>query len=183
MRNKSGGPVDTKRDEDLVAACLGGENDAYAALGKTYARRLYAICLDIVWNSEDAEDLVQETLMKGFTELPSLKDRSRFGPWIAAIASNLSRDLLRKRMSEKGPVAAAADCPGGSPEKLIDLRQALRELPEAHRTPLLLFYFDGHSADSVGAMLGISAGAVHQRLCRARRELRKLLENKEVHNE
>jgi RNA polymerase sigma factor (sigma-70 family) len=183
MRNKSGGPVETKRDEDLVAACLGGENDAYAALGKAYARRLYAICLEIVWNSEDAEDLVQEALMKGFTELPSLKDHSRFGPWIAAIAANLSRDLLRKRMNEKGPVAAPADCPNGSPERIIDLRRALRELPEAHRTPLLLFYFDGHSAESVGAVLGISPGAVHQRLCRARRELRMLLESKEVHNE
>ena len=175
--------METERDEDLVAACLRGENDAYAKLGKAYARRLYAICLDVVWNSQDAEDLVQEALMKGFTELPSLKDHSRFGSWIAAIASNLSRDLLRKRMNEKGPVAAAADCPDGSPERLIDLRQALRELPETHRTPLLLFYFDGHSAESVGAVLGITPGAVHQRLCRARRELRRLLESKEVHNE
>ncbi len=175
--------MEIKRDADLVAACLRGENDAYAELGKTYARRLYAICLDIAWNSEDAEDLVQETLMKGFTELPSLKDHSRFGPWIAAIATNLSRDLLRKRMNEKGPVAAAPDLPDGNPERLMDLRRALRELPEVHRTPLLLFYFDGHSAESVGAVLGITPGAVHQRLCRARRELRRLLESKEVHNE
>jgi len=175
--------VEIKRDADLVAACLRGENDAYAEIGKAYARRLYAICFDIVWNSHDAEDLVQETLMKGFTELPSLKDHSRFGPWIAAIAANLSRDLLRKRMKEKGPMAIPADCPDGAPERLIDLRQALRELPEAHRTPLLLFYFDGHSAESVGAMLGISTDAVHQRLCRARRELRRLLESKEVRNE
>lgn len=175
--------MEIKRDEDLVAACLRGENNAYAELGKTYARRLYAICLDVVWNSEDAEDLVQEALVRGFTELSSLKDHSRFGPWIAAIAGNLSRDLLRKRMNEKGTVAAPADCPDGSPERFIDLRQALRELPETHRTPLLLFYFDGHSAASVGAVLGISPGAVHQRLCRARRELRRLLENREVRNE
>lgn len=174
--------METKRDEDLVAACLRGENDAYAELGKAYARRLYAICLDIVWNAEDAEDLVQEALVRGFTELPSLKDHSRFGPWIAAIASNLSRDLLRKRMSEKGPAAVPADCPDGNPERFIDLRRALRELSEAHRIPLLLYYFDGHSTESMGAILGISPEAVHQRLSRARRELRRLLESKEVQN-
>ncbi len=175
--------MEKKSDEVLVAACLRGETRAFAELGKGYARRLYAICLAIVDNAADAEDLTQETLVRGFTELASLKDHTRFGPWIAAIAGNLSRDLLRKRMNEKGPLAHEMDCPNVESERLMDLRRALRELPEQHRIPLLLYYLDGHSTESVAATLGISTAAVHQRLSRARRELRSLIESKEVRDE
>ena len=172
--------VEKKSDDVLVAACLRGETEAYAELGKGYARRLYAICLAIVDNAADAEDLTQETLVKGFMELASLRDNAKFGPWIAAIATNVSRDLLRKRASERGPAVVETDCPPAETERLMDLRRALSELPEQHRIPLLLYYLDGHSTESVAATLGISTAAVHQRLSRARRELRGLIESKEV---
>lgn len=178
------------RDEKLVEACLRGESRAYTELGARYARRVYAVCLAIVGCAADAEDLTQETLVRGFTELASLKNRGKFGPWVTAIAGNLSRDALRKRAAERGCSVNAAGRAGGEPaaladepERLIDLRRALGELPEQNRVPLLLYYFDGHSAESVAATLGISTAAVHQRLCRARRELRRLLEKDTVRNE
>jgi len=182
--------VESSQDEKLVEACLRGEGQAYAELGKLYARRVYTVCLAIVGSAADAQDLTQETLVRGFTELASLRDRNSFGPWIVAIASNLSRDFYRRRAAEKSSSTVLDDCAvgdanelAGEPERLIDLRRALRELPEHHRIPLLLYYFDGHSTESVAVTLGISPAAVHQRMSRARRELRKLLETREVRDE
>jgi RNA polymerase sigma factor (sigma-70 family) len=59
----------------------------------------------------------------------------------------------------------------------------LWKLPEQHRVPLVLYYFDARSTASIAATLGITPDAVHMRLSRARGELRKLLEKAEAHNE
>jgi RNA polymerase sigma-70 factor (ECF subfamily) len=69
------------------------------------------------------------------------------------------------------------DCPREVHDDLTDLRAKLGKLPEQHRIPLMMYYFDGHSAESVGVSLGISVEAVHTRMSRARRELRKLFDN------
>jgi RNA polymerase sigma-70 factor (ECF subfamily) len=168
--------LESARDAKIVEACLAGDGRAYAGLVRRHGRRVYAICLAMTGSAEDAEDMAQEALMRGFTELGSLRDRDRFGPWIAAIAGNACRNFLKKRSRRDGDVSIAADCPAAGADDLSDLREALGRLPEQHRLPLMLYYFDGRSAENLAAVLGISCDAVYVRLCRARRELRKLLE-------
>jgi RNA polymerase sigma-70 factor (ECF subfamily) len=164
-------------DAKIVEACLAGDARAYAGLVRLHGRRVYAICLAMTGNAADAEDMAQEAFMRGFTELGSLRDRDRFGRWIAAIAGNTCRNFIKKRSSRERAVAMQPDCPRENPDDLSDLRDMLSRLPEQHRIPLMLYYFDGHSTEGVAASLGISCEAVHTRLSRARRELRKLLEN------
>jgi RNA polymerase sigma factor (sigma-70 family) len=170
-------------DRKLVEACMRGDREAYAGLVRLYTGRVYATCLAIVGSEADAEDLAQEALVRGFTKIASLRDRDRFGPWIATIAGNLSRNFIRERANRSRLLAAQADCPGAEPEGFSDLRCALRDLPEKHRIPLVLYYFDATSTESIAATLGISPEAVHMRLSRARGELRKLLERTEAHDE
>ena len=169
--------MESGRDEKIVVACLAGDGRAYAGLVRLHGKRVYAICLAMTGNAADAEDLAQEALMRGFTELGSLRDRDRFGPWIAAIAGNTCRNFIKKRSRRERTVAMQPDCPREGPDDLSDLRDMLSRLPEQHRIPLVLYYFDGHSTEGVAASLGISREAVHTRLSRARRELRRLLEN------
>lgn len=164
-------------DAKIVEACLAGDSRAYAGLVRLHGRRVYAICLAMAGNAADAEDMAQEAFMRGFTELGSLRDHDRFGPWIAAIAGNTCRNFIKKRSSRERTVAMQPDCPREDPNDLSDLRDMLSRLSEQHRIPLMLYYFDGHSSESVAVSLGISIEAVHTRLSRARRELRKLLEN------
>jgi RNA polymerase sigma-70 factor (ECF subfamily) len=140
------------------------------------------MCLAMVGNAADAEDLAQETLIRAFTELGSLRNHDRFGPWIVAIAGNLCRNFLRKRANRGRILAMRTDCEAEDPDH-SDLRQVLGRLSEDLRIPLMLYYFDGHSTESVAATLGISPAAVHTRLSRARRELRKLLEEGENQDE
>jgi RNA polymerase sigma-70 factor (ECF subfamily) len=170
-------------DRKLVEACIRGDREAYAELVRIHAGRVYAVCLAIAGTEADAEDLAQEALVKGFTGIASLRDRDRFGAWIATIAGNLSRNFVRARANRARLLAAWQDCPCGERESFTDLRRALGELPEKYRVPLLLYYFDGSSTEGIAATLGISAEAVFMRLCRARGELRKLLEKMEAHHE
>lgn len=169
--------MEGERDAIIVEACVAGDARAYAGLVRLHGKRVYAICLAMTGNAADAKDLAQEALMRGFTELGSLRDRDRFGPWIAAIAGNMCRNFIKKRSSREQTLAMHADCPCEDPNDLSDLRDVLQRLPEQFRIPLMLYYFDGHSTESVAASLGVSTEAVHTRLSRARRELRKLLEN------
>jgi RNA polymerase sigma-70 factor, ECF subfamily len=169
--------VESEGDAKIVEACLAGNARAYAGLVRLHGKRVYAICLAMTGNAADAEDQAQEALMRGFTELGSLREHDRFGPWIAAIAGNTCRNFIKKRSSREQTLAMQADCPREDPVDLSDLRAMLSKLPEQHRIPLMLYYFDGHSSENVAASLGISVEAVHTRLSRARRELRKLLEN------
>lgn len=171
------------RDRKLVEACLRGSREAYDDLVRLHAGRVYAVCLGIVGTEADAEDLAQEALVKGFREIASLRDRDRFGPWIATIAGNLSRNFIRQRANRSRLLATRADCAGEAPDGLPDLKCALAELPEQFRVPLVLYYFDSRSTESIAATLDISPEAVRMRLCRARVELRRLLEKMEAHDE
>ena len=169
--------MENEPEAKIIEACCAGDGRSYAALVRGYGKRIYAICLAMTGNAADAEDMMQETFMRGFTELSTLRDRNRFGPWIATIAGNLCRNFIKRRKAQERDAVAAMDCPGAAPGDLSDLREALGRLPEQHRIPLMQYYFDGHSTENVAASLGISCEAVHTRLSRARRELRKLLEN------
>jgi RNA polymerase sigma-70 factor (ECF subfamily) len=175
--------VAERSDGTLVEACLDGDRSAYAELVRRHAGRVYGICLAIAGTAPDAEDLAQETLVKGFMELDALKNCDRFGPWIAAIAGNLSRNFIRRQANRERLLATQADCHAGDLEGAADVNRMLWKLPERHRVPLILYYFDGRSAESIGATLGISPAAVYTRLSRARGELRKLLENAEARDE
>jgi RNA polymerase sigma-70 factor (ECF subfamily) len=175
--------MEDRRDRKLVEACLRGNREAYDDLVKLHAARVYAVCLAIVGVSADAEDLAQEALVAGYTKIASLRDHDRFGAWIATIAGNLSRNFVRQRTNHKRLLAMRADCTGREPERQSDLRNALWKLREQLRIPLILYYFDGRSTENIAAALDISPKAVRMRLCRARGELRKLLEKTEAHDE
>jgi RNA polymerase sigma-70 factor (ECF subfamily) len=126
---------------------------------------------------DESEDLAQEALIKGMTRIHSLRDGSQFARWITRIAQNLCRDHWRttnrrrellEEYNHQTPHAADSAAP--------DLSEALERLPEKYRVPLLLYYFDGQSSESVARSLKLSRAGASTRLARARRELRRILE-------
>ena len=163
-------------DGFLVCASSHGDREAYASLVERYGRSVFAVCLGILGNVSDAEDAAQDTFVKGFIKLTALKDGERFKAWIMQIARNLCRDHKRKAMV-RNQYSAGQGVEEGTPQRdFDDLRHALEKLPQKHRLPLMLFYFNGHSAKSVAEVLEISEAGACTRLARARRELRNLLE-------
>ena len=166
-------------DRDLVAASRRGDRDAYAALIHRYAGRVYAVCLGILGDAPDSEDLAQETFMRGLNHIDKLRDDERFSAWITQIARNLCRDYLKTDRRRKELLEQrSAGIPPNKPE-FSELHAALQKLPEKHRIPLALYYFDGRSITSLAEVLGTTEAAVYTRLSRARRALRSIIEEAE----
>jgi RNA polymerase sigma-70 factor (ECF subfamily) len=125
---------------------------------------------------EDAEDIAQQALLRGFTDISELRDSEQFGAWISRIAKNLCIDFMRRRKRGLNALLRRATTNGSSPNKYTELKAALARLPQEYRVALMLYYFDGRSTKNIAETLATSRAAVHTRLSRARKKLRKLLE-------
>jgi RNA polymerase sigma-70 factor, ECF subfamily len=170
-------------DRRLVDACRGGDSEAYAELVKRYSRSVFAVCLGTLGNVQDAEDVSQETFIKGLACIGQLRDGAQFGPWLTKVARNLCIDYARRKKRGAEIVALQGGDRRRPRDGHADLREAIARLSEKYRLPLMLYYFDGRSSESVASVLGISTDGVLTRLSRARRELRKLIDSEEVSHE
>ena len=168
--------MDEFSDKNLIDASCAGDRKAYATLVKKYYRHVFLVCMGILGNVADAEDIAQQVLLKGFTDINQLRDDEQFGAWISRIAKNLCIDFIRRRkLKANGLVEEAATSRSDSKE-YPGLEAALAKLSKDYRLALMLYYFDGRSIESVAEALGISKAAVYTRLSRARKQLRKLLD-------
>lgn len=149
---------------------------AYAGLVKVYSSRVFAICLGMLGNIHDAEDVAQQALLKGFTDIEQLRDSDRFGTWIGRIARNLCVDFIRRRKREQKAFARREAAGASSSKEYPEVEDALAKLPRRCRLALMLYYFDGRSSENIAETLQISQAAVYARISRARKRLRKLLE-------
>ena len=163
-------------EKELVAACRCGDTSAYARLVKVYSGRVFAICLGMLGNSHDAQDVAQQALLKGFASIKQLRSDTQFGAWLIRIAKNLCIDFIRKQKHRQNVLVEQLETGHSGTEGYSKLMIALAELPQDYRLTLVLYYFDGRSTKSIAETLGMSAGAVQARLSRARKKLRKLLE-------
>ncbi len=129
-------------DEDLLEAVASGDESALTALIDRYAVRVHAYLLRHCGNREDADDLLQETWVRVARSAKSFDTARRFRSWLYGIATNLSRDLFRRRMTrERALRDLAAQPPAASGADSVDrdeLRGRIAELPENMRAVLLL---------------------------------------------
>jgi RNA polymerase sigma-70 factor (ECF subfamily) len=167
--------LDVQLEKTVVASCKAGDKAAYAGLVEAYAGRVFAICLGMLGNRQDAEDVAQQALLKGFVEIRSLRDSDRFGPWIAQIARNLCLDVVRKRKPPLVLPPVVDNVEQVDTDEYRRLEAALAKLDTDYRVPLLLFYFEGRSTKSIGEALGATQGTIQTRLSRARKQLRQWL--------
>ncbi len=161
-------------DDELVAAALAGDTAAFAALVEGNRARVEAVVSRMV--HEDAEDIVQEALLRAYLSLSQLRDPERFNAWLCGIAMNLAKMRLRRRALERR-VLAGTSLDGGSEERelLRLVRDAVDVLPVGQREVVLMHYVDDLSCEEIAALRGSSPGAVRVRLHRARQQLREEL--------
>jgi RNA polymerase sigma-70 factor (ECF subfamily) len=132
-------------------------------------------------NPDLAEELAQAAWARAWERLPTLRDERRIQAWVGSIAHNLFRDYRRdhssRRMTSLTSAAGEPKLPPVVNEAAIDLERALRRCPERQRAVLETVYLQSDRPTAVIANdLGTSLGALHHRLSRARRSLRKALE-------
>ncbi len=174
--------MNNRSDDILVEASRTGDKAAYAGLIKRYYNDVFALCLGMVGNVEDAEDIAQNAMLKGFVKIKKLRRKGQFGGWILRIASNLCIDLLRRKKYIRTFLSEQLIRPRRTTSENHDLQRAIRRLPQEFRLPLVMYYFDGKSAKNIAEKLNISHSGVCQRLRIARNQLHRLL-TREVHDE
>ena len=154
------------------------------ALIDAHYEALYRYAYRLSGSSADAEDLTQEAFGKAFTRMGQLREPERAKAWLFQILRNLYlhkvRDEKRHRMV---PLDAVGDLAGREAEDTpeIDpakLQQALDELDEGFRTPLILFYFEEFSYREIADQMDLPIGTVMSRLARAKGYLRSRLTSK-----
>lgn len=183
------------RQEAILIACiLAGEREKFHELIRPYERQLYLTALGLMKNEAEAEDVVQEAVIKAYRKLASFRGEARFSTWITAITLNEARYRLRsgKRAVLDSLDDQAADEGDYTPAALTDWREvpleslermelrcllqdAIAELPEAYRQVVTLRDLEEINIQDTAEILGISISLVKVRLHRAHMMLQKKL--------
>jgi RNA polymerase sigma factor (sigma-70 family) len=173
-------------DERLARRAVKGEERAFAAIFDRYHQSLYRYCLAIVGNAQDAQDALQNTMVKALRALPGEERRIELKPWLYRIAHNESIELLRRRRDTReldaelaAPGAGLAE-EAASRERLRRLISDLDELPERQRGALVMRELAGLDFTQIGSALGTSPAVARQTLYEARLGLRQMDEGREM---
>ena len=131
--------------------------------------------MGILGNVHDAEDIAQDAMLKGYEQIRTLRDGSKFGLWIARIAKSFCVNFIRRKKIAKRVVAERMIDASQSVNKYDNLQLAIEQLSQETRAPLVMYYFDGQSVKTVAERLQISTSGVYLKLRTAITELHNLL--------
>ena len=141
-------------EKKLVWRCQNGDKSAYAGLVEAYSGRVFAICLGILGHSHDAEDVAQQTLLKGFSDIDQLRNGEQFGTWLGRVAKNLCIDLIRRQKRKTDGLSKRPSAvEGRGKEDYSQLQAALSKLPEQHRVALVLYYFESRKSHAIAQIV------------------------------
>ena len=168
-------------ERDHYQAAIHGDREAFEMIIRTHSRTLFAIAYGILQNREEAEDAVQDTLVKAWKSRWRVRDPEKFPAWLATIARYRARDLLRRRRTVPleehllDASAAAESSSTNDSRREEEVKTALATLPELHRSALALRYFEEMDYATIEQTLGLSNGALRGILGRALASMRKRL--------
>lgn len=138
-----------------------------------YANRIYRIAFSRLKNKSDAEDIVQEVLMKYLANKDKFSDEEYRKAWLIRVTINCTNSLLRSAWFRK-TTELKEDIPTSEMEEGSDLLSYVLKLPEKYRTIIHLFYYEELSVKEIASILGIKESLVKTRLHRARNSLKEL---------
>lgn len=165
-------------EREQYRAAIHGDRDAFEMIIRTHSRALFAIAYGILQNREEAEDAVQDALVKAWKSRWRVRDPEKFPAWLAMIARHRARDVFRKRrdvaLSDKIPEPIESE---STDTTALDrhVHSALAALPEVHRSALMLRYFEEMDYATIENTLGLSNGSLRGILGRALASMRKQL--------
>ena len=173
-----GGP--DVQGSDLVRRAQGGDRSAFRRLYEDHVGRVYALCLRLTGDQEDAMERTQDVFVRAWEKLGSYRGEAAFSTWLHRLAVNV---VLADRRSasrrERRVDAAAALGPSVTPAPrsglAVDLERAIAALPPGARAVFVLYDVEGYRHEEIAEMTGIAAGTSKAQLHRARKLLREAL--------
>ncbi len=168
---------------DLVARSQAGDVQAFEAIYRQHAGRLYTLACRMAGSPEDGEDLLQEIFLQAYRKLGSFKGDSTLGTWLYRLALNHCLDYVRSRHAKMSKLTDTLDTEVShqptarrdTPIARLDLERALERLPDGCREAFVLHDVEGFDHKEVGQLLGIAEGTSKSQVFKARAKLRALL--------
>jgi RNA polymerase sigma-70 factor, ECF subfamily len=167
-------------DLTLVVRAQEGDVRSFEILVRRHQRQLYRLAVQLLGNSSDAEDAVQDAFVAAWRRLRGFRGEATFSSWMYRIVTNRCLKLLRKRRpvlslddlgDQPGPDNASPEHAVETDDRAAELNRALQDLPTHQRTCWILRESHGLSYEDIAAIVGASPDAVRGRLHRARRTL------------
>ncbi len=190
-RTESGGLTEA----DAIRLAQRGDAAAFEYLYRMHNRRVYSLCLRMVGNTAEAEDLAQEAFLQLFRKIQTFRGESAFSTWLHRLAVNVVLMKLRKKtlaetsLDEETEPDEETGGPRrdiGGPDQLltgsidrVNLQRAVEELPPGYRTVLVLHDVQGYEHNEIAEIMGCSIGNSKSQLHKARMRLRELLHESE----
>lgn len=170
-----------------------GDSAAFEFLYRLHCRRVYALCLRIARDPSEAEDLTQEAFIQVFRKIDTFRGESAFSSWLYRLTANTALARLRK----KKPISMSLDQFNTGDEEnevsrsefgeadsrltglfdRVNLQTAIGQLPEGCKKLFILHHVKGYEHQEIAMMLGCSIGTSKSQVHRARKRLRKILQN------
>lgn len=179
-------------EAQAIADAKQGDAAAFEALYNVHKRRVYSLCLRMIGNAAEAEDLTQEAFLQMFRKIGTFRGEAAFSTWLHRLTVNLVLMKLRK----KGLWTTSLDDPGpdsedsrpmeiGSPDSTLagsvdrlTLEKAIEALPPGYRIIFQLHDVEGYEHREIAGMIGCSVGNSKSQLHKARMKLRDMLQLK-----
>ena len=184
---RSGADLDD--DKSLVLAFQSGDIDAYSDIFVKYRALSAQICYRILQDREEADEAVQETMLRVYRGLGTFNGRYQLQAWVARIATNVSLDMVRARSrrpqrdpampdisEDAGLIIALTEDTSEAVERVLDqeeIRTTLSSIPDHHREALVLREFEGRSHEEIGEALGMSPQQAKALIHRAKKSFRR----------
>jgi RNA polymerase sigma-70 factor (ECF subfamily) len=173
-------------DLELARAAAAGDSVAFEKLYEQHHRRVYSLCLRMLGDATQAEDLTQEVFLQVHKKIASFRGDSAFTTWLHRLTVNQVLMHFRRRgvklehTTEEGDFTDIVDTPLQSTRRIsmvdrLALERAISELPPGYRTVFVLHDVEGYQHEEISGLLAVSVGTSKSQLHKARMRLRELL--------
>ncbi|HWO36891.1 MAG TPA: sigma-70 family RNA polymerase sigma factor [Candidatus Acidoferrum sp.] len=179
-------------EAEAIRLAQAGDAAAFEHLYQLHGRRVYALCLRMVGNPSDAEDLMQEAFLQLFRKIGTFRGESAFSTWLHRMTVNVVLMRLRKKTLPAASLEETTepDEETGGPRKdigapdlrlsgavdRVNLERSIEKLPPGYRTVFVLHDVQGFEHNEIAGIMGCSVGNSKSQLHKARTRLRELLQ-------
>jgi RNA polymerase sigma-70 factor, ECF subfamily len=175
-------------DAAILARARSGNREAFRTIVERHSAAVFRVAYRLTRSEQDADDVVQETFLKAYVELPRFEGRAAVATWLHRIAVNCAIDLLRRRSSAPSaaendePAAARLASPAPGPEREAAGRElrahvdaALDDLTPLERAAFTLRHLEERSVEEICTALGLTPAATRHSIFRAVAKVRRAL--------
>lgn len=161
---------------ELLKKCKQGNNKAQFEIYKLYYKGMYNVSLRIVQNTQEAEDVMQESFLSAFEKLETWSEKVSFGSWLKKIVVNKSLDYIKKRKIQLTELTnKETNIEEDNVEndeivslKIEEIKKTVNKLPDKYRIITLMFLFEGYTHDEISNIMNISPEVSRVRYKRAK---------------